>query len=337
MHDTNSISGSRTDPARNSAPPTLVDRVSDALRARHYSTRTEEAYVAWIKRFVRFHGMRHPRELGEAEINAFLTQLAVTHGVAASTQDQALSALLFLYHEVLRRPLEALGEVARAKPGVRLPVVLARAEVREVLIRIEGVPRVVAALLYGAGLRLLEALRLRVQDVDTALNQILVRDGKGHKDRRTLLPAPLKETLALHLELVRKRYESDVRDGVGVTLPSALARKYTGASLQWPWWYVFPAAQRAVDRSTGALVRHHIHESVIQGAFKEAVRRSGIAKHATCHTLRHSFATHLLEDGYDVRTIQELLGHSDLATTMIYTHVVNQPGGRGVRSPHERL
>jgi integron integrase len=313
-----------------------VDRVRDALRARHYSIRTEEAYVAWIKRFVRFHGMRHPRELGEAEINAFLTHLAVDDRVASATQSQALSALLFLYHEVLRRPLGSL-DVVRAKPGLRLPVVLTRDEVREILVRLEGAPRLVGALLYGAGLRLLEALRLRVQDVDFGLNQVLVRDGKGRKDRRTMLPVPLKEPLKLHLELVKARAEDDVRAGVGVTLPTALARKYAGASVQWPWWYVFPAAARSVDSSTGALWRHHLHESVIQRAFRAAVIRSGIAKHATCHTLRHSFATHLLDDGYDIRTIQELLGHSDIATTMVYTHVVNQAGGRGVRSPLERL
>jgi integron integrase len=317
-------------------PVRLLDRVRAALRARHYSIRTEEAYVAWIRRFIRFHGLRHPEELGETEVTAFLTHLAVTQHVAASTQNQALSALLFLYHEVLRLPLADLAEVVRAKPGVRLPVVLTRDETREVLVRLEGVPRLVGGLLYGAGMRLLEALRLRVQDVDFAFNQILVRDGKGRKDRRTLLPAPLKEPLKLHLELVKARFEEDVRAGVGVSLPSALARKYNGAPLQWPWWYVFPASACA-DAATGTRSRHHLHESAIQRAFKAAVLRSGIAKHATCHTLRHSFATHLLEDGYDVRTIQELLGHSDLATTMIYTHVVNQSGGRGVRSPLERI
>ncbi len=318
-------------------PPTLVDRVRALLRARHYSYRTEEAYVAWVKRFIRFNGMRHPRHLGEVEVNAFLTQLAVRDKVAASTQTQALSALLFLFQDVLHRPLAALDEVIRAKPAARLPVVLTRDEVRHILTLLEGTPRLVGALLYGAGMRLLEALRLRVQDVDFALNQVLVRDGKGHKDRRTMLPLPLKEQLRSHLESVRAHFDADVRGGVSVTLPTALTRKYAGAGLEWMWWYVFPAVARSADPATGELVRHHLHESVIQRAFKLAVMRSGIPKHATCHTLRHSFATHLLDDGYDIRTIQELLGHSDISTTMIYTHVVNQSGGRGVRSPLERL
>jgi len=308
-----------------------------ALRTRHYSYRTEEAYVAWVKRFVRFHGMRHPRELGEPDVNAFLTHLAVADRVAASTQGQALAALLFLYQDVLRRPLARPDGVVRARPAHRLPVVLTRDEVRRVLNEVEGPPRLVTALLYGAGLRLLEALRLRVQDVDDGLSQILVRDGKGQKDRRTMLPAGIKTQLGAHLEAVRLRFEEDRRGGIGVTLPTALARKYPGAPLQWPWWYIFPAAGRCADQSTGEVKRHHMHESVVQRAFKQAVRRAGLAKPATCHTLRHSFATHLLEDGHDIRTIQELLGHSDVSTTMIYTHVLNQSGGRGVKSPYDRL
>jgi integron integrase len=314
-----------------------VDRVRDALRARHYSIRTEEAYVAWIKRFIRFHGMRHPRELGEAEVNAFLTHLAVTDRVSASTQSQALSALLFLFQDVLRRPPVSLDEAVRAKPAHRLPVVLTRDEVRLVLGLVEGAPRLVTALLYGAGLRLLEALRLRIQDVDDALNQILVRDGKGRKDRRTMLPESIKGQLRIHLETVRARHEEDVSNGIGVTLPDALARKYPVAPLQWSWWYVFPSPGHCSGQASGEAKRHHLHESAVQRAFKQAVRRSGIVKPATCHTLRHSFATHLLADGHDIRTIQELLGHNDVSTTMIYTHVLNQAGGRGVPSPYDRL
>jgi integron integrase len=315
----------------------LLDAVRTALRTRHYSYRTEQAYVAWIRRYVRFHGLCHPRELGDVEINAFLSHLALDGNVAASTQNQALSALLFLYHEVLGRPVESLGDVVRAKGARRLPVVLTRDEVRRVLIQVEGPARLVASLLYGAGLRLLEALRLRVQDVDPGLNQILVRDGKGAKDRRTMLPEAVKAPLEFHLERVRAQFGADVEHGVGVTLPGALARKYPAASLQWGWRYVFPANRHCIDVTTGEVRRHHMHESVVQRAFKRAVGRSGLAKPATCHTLRHSFATHLLEDGQDIRTIQELLGHSDISTTMIYTHVLNQAGGRGVRSPLDRL
>ncbi len=317
--------------------PTLVDRVRHHLRARHYSYRTEEAYLAWIKRFIRFHGMRHPRDLGEGEVNAFLTHLAVADRVSASTQSQALSALLFLFQDVLRRPLGSLDDVVRARPAHRLPVVLTRDEVRLVLGLVEGVPRLVTALLYGAGLRLLEALRLRIQDIDDALNQLLVRDGKGHKDRRTMLPEAIKGQLRIHLETVRARHEEDVRRGIGVTLPDALARKYPAAPLQWSWWYVFPSPGHCADPGTGEVKRHHLHESAVQRAFKQAVRRSGIVKPATCHTLRHSFATHLLADGHDIRTIQELLGHNDVSTTMIYTRVLSQAAGRRVPRPYDRL
>ena len=317
--------------------PRLLDVVRTALRARHYSPRTEDAYVGWIRRFILFHGRRHPREMGDVEINTFLSHLAVEGHVAASTQNQALAALLFLYRDVLGRQVPWLECLVRARRPERLPVVLSRDEVRAVLARLEGTPRLVAELLYGTGMRLLECLGLRVQDLDFGLNQVLVRDGKGGKDRRTMLPAALREPLERHLHGVREAFAADAAAGVGVTLPGGLARKYRHAPHEWAWWYVFPATSRGRDRASGAVFRHHLHETVIQRAMRDAVQRAALAKHATCHTLRHSFATHLLEDGYDIRTIQELLGHSDVATTMIYTHVLNNAGGRGVRSPLDRL
>jgi integron integrase len=314
--------------------PRLLDRVRATLRARHYSLRTEEAYVAWIRRFIRFHGLRHPKGMGETEINAFLVHLAAGARIAASTQGQALSALLFLFREVLHKEVSPACGIVRAKPSKRLPVVLTKGEAREVLARLEGTPRLVTSLLYGTGMRLLECLRLRVHDIDFALDQILVRDGKGGKDRRTMLPLSLKDALATHLEAVRGRHRRDLARGLGAaSLPGALARKYRHAEREWGWQYVFPATAPCRDPVTGQRVLHHIHESAIQRAVKEAVRAAGLVKHATCHTFRHSFATHLLADGYDIRTIQELLGHSDVATTMIYTHVLNRSGGRGVRSP----
>ena len=319
-------------------PPRLLDRLRAAVRARHYSLRTEEAYVAWVRRYVVFHGKRHPDELGEAEINAFLTDLAVRRKVSASTQNQALSALLFLYRDVLGKSVESLGDVVRARRPARLPVVLTAAEVKAVLARLEGDARLVATLLYGSGMRLMEALRLRVKDLDFALNQILVRDGKGQKDRRTMLPASLAEPLRQHLANAKSLHDADLRTGLGETwLPDALARKFPAATRQWAWQYVFPAPGLSADPRTGKNGRHHLHESTVQKAVKEAVRRACIAKPASCHTLRHSFATHLLEGGYDIRTIQELLGHRDVGTTMIYTHVLNQAGGRGVRSPLDAL
>ena len=323
---------------RRAGSPRLLDRLREALRVRHYSYRTEQAYAAWVRRYIVFHGMRHPATMGDVEINAFLSHLAVDGHVAASTQNQALAALLFLYREVLGKDVPRLEGLARARRPERLPVVLSRAEVRVLLGRLEGQYRLIGALLYGTGLRLLECLRLRVHDIDFALNQILVREGKGGKDRRTMLPASVKEPLQEHLLSVRRVFEAEVAIGHGgVTLPTALARKYPAAPREWGWWYVFPASGRVVDPRTGDALRHHLHETAVQRAVKEAVRASGLAKHATCHTLRHSFATHLLEDGYDIRTIQELLGHKDVATTMIYTHVLNQAGGRGVRSPLESL
>ena len=324
-------------PTTEPRPPRLLDGVRAALRARHYSPRTEDAYVGWIRRFILFNDKRHPKEMGEAEVTAFLTHLAVEGRVSASTQGQALAALLFLYVEVLGRPVAELEGVVRARRPLRLPVVLTRDEVRDVLAHLEGAPRLVAELLYGTGMRLLECLSIRVQDVDFGLNQILVRDGKGRKDRRTMLPSAVREPLSHHLEGVRATFEEDAKAGSGVTLPEALGRKYPNAPTQWPWWYVFPATSRGTYAESRERFRHHLHESVVQRAMRDAVRAAGLTKRATCHTLRHSFATHLLEDGYDIRTIQELLGHADVATTMIYTHVLNSTGGRGVRSPLDRL
>jgi len=315
----------------------LLDRVRLAIRAHHYSPRTEDAYIGWIKRYIFFHGKRHPMEMGAEEVTRFLSSLALDGRVAASTQNQALSALLFLYRDVLQRNLPWLEGVVRAKRPIRLPVVLSREEVQAVLLNLRGTPRLMGTLLYGAGLRLLECARLRVKDVDFGLNQILVRDGKGQKDRVTVLPGMAKADLAPHLEAVRQQHQRDLSKGAGwVALPGGLERKYPNAGREWAWQWVFPATTGYVDRETGKRRRHHLHESVVQRAIKEAVRRAGIAKLATPHTLRHSFATHLLEDGYDIRTVQELLGHKDVSTTMIYTHVLNR-GPAAVRSPADRL
>ncbi len=315
----------------------LLDRVRQAIRARHYSPSTEQAYVAWIRRFIFFHGKRHPTEMGEPEVNQFLTHLAVHEHVAASTQNQALAALLFLYDKVLNRPLGQIEGIVRARRPRRLPVVLTRQEVRTVLDQMDGTPRLVCTLLYGSGLRLLECLCLRVKDVDFQRNEILVRDGKGGKDRVTMLPGAVKMPVQGHLEKVRLRHAKDLARGLGrAPLPDSLARKYPSADRQWAWQWVFPASSHYVDRHTGVRHRHHLHESVIQRAVKDAVRRAGLAKPASSHSFRHSFATHLLEDGYDIRTVQELLGHQDVKTTMIYTHVLNR-GGKGVRSPMDGL
>ncbi|HEY6553815.1 MAG TPA: integron integrase [Vicinamibacteria bacterium] len=321
-------------PARSSppCPPRLLDQVRGAIRARHYSFRTEKAYVAWIRKFLAFHRMRHPLEMGAPEITAFLTALAVGLKVSASTQKQAFSAVLFLYREVLDRELSGLDDVVRAKPPVRLPLVLSRQEVALLLRCLRGTSLLMASLLYGAGLRLLDCARLRVKDVDFDRRELLVRDGKGRKDRVTILPGGLVPSLARHLERVKRLHDRDTARGVGVDLPYALARKYPAAAHEWAWQWVFPAARTYTDRSTGEVRRHHLHESALQRALRAAVVASGITKPATCHTLRHSFATHHLESGYDIRTIQELLGHSDVNTTMIYTHVLNR-GGRGVQSP----
>jgi integron integrase len=317
-----------TDPPRR-----LLDQVHDAISARHYSRRTGRAYAGWIRRFVLYHGKRHPEEMGEPEVTAFLSHLATHRRVSASTQNQALSALLFLYRVVLRRELAWLDELVRAKRPVRVPTVLSRSEVGALLSELDGTVRLVASLLYGSGLRLLEAMRLRVKDVDFERNEITVRDGKGRKDRVALLPAATREPLRRHLEQVRRQHARDAARGRGsVALPDALATKYPAAANEWGWQWVFPATSHYRDPQTGQLRRHHLHESVIQRAVKEAARRARLTKPATCHTLRHSFATHLLESGYDIRTIQELLGHADVSTTMIYTHVLNR-GPRGVKSP----
>ncbi len=317
--------------------PRLLDRVREAVRARHYSRRTEKTYVAWVRRYILFHGKRHPAEMGAAEVTRFLTSLAVDGNVAASTQNQALSALLFRYRDVLEQHLPWLDHVVRAKGAQRLPVVLTRAEVRAVIQQLQGTLRLMALFMYGAGLRLLECARLRIQDVDFASNQIVVRAGKGDKDRITMLPGTVKADLVRHLHGVKRQHERDLEHGAGwVELPWALARKYPNAGREWAWQWVFPATRFYVDRATGQRRRHHLHESVLQRAVKEAVRRSAIAKRATCHTFRHSFATHLLEDNHDIRTVQELLGHRDVSTTQIYTHVLNRGPGV-VRSPADHL
>jgi integron integrase len=313
--------------------PKFVEQVSTFMRARRYSLRTEQAYLDWIRRFILFHGKRHPREMSEPEIVEFLTHLATQRNVAASTQNQALSALLFLYQQFLGRKLGRLDGALRASRPVRLPVVLTRAEVRAVLAHVRPPYRLMAELLYGSGLRLLECLRMRVKDVDFGYSRIIVRDGKGAKDRVTMLPGRLRAPLKEHLAHAKAVHERDLALGFGsVYLPDALERKYANAHRQWMWQYVFPAAKRSVDAVSGRVQRHHVLERSLQNAVANAVRSTGITKPASCHTLRHSFATHLLEDGYDIRTVQELLGHKDVSTTMIYTHVLNKPG-IGVKSP----
>jgi integron integrase len=313
----------------------LLDKVRSAIRLRHYSIRTEEAYVNTIKRFILYHRKRHPAEMGVDEIRQYLSHLVNEGNVSASTQNVALAALLFLYREVLEIELPHIEGIERARKPRRVPVVLTREEVGRVLAQITGTHRLVADLLYGAGLRLMEGVRLRVKDLDFSYRQIIVREGKGKKDRRTVLPLPLIEPLRHHLEGVRLQHEDDVRAGYGaVYLPNALERKSRAASTEWIWQYVFPAARLSVDPRTGHVGRHHISEDRVQHAVKAAVSKAGIVKRVSCHTLRHSFATHLLEAGYDIRTIQELLGHADVHTTMIYTHVLNK-GGRAVKSPLE--
>jgi integron integrase len=311
----------------------LLDVVHERARRLGLARRTEKAYVGWIRRFVLANDRRHPRLLGGPEVEAFLTRLAVDGGVAASTQNQALAALLFLYREVLGVELPWMDGIARARRPQRLPVVLSRDEVTAVLAELDGVCWLGASLLYGSGLRLLECLRLRVQDIDFARAEITVRAGKGDKDRRTMLPRRLHEPLRAQLAAARHVHERDLAAGHGaVALPAALARKYAGAAREWHWQYVFPASQRHVDRDDGVVRRHHLHETVLQRAMRQAVLRARVDRRATCHTLRHSFATHLLEAGYDIRTVQELLGHADVATTQIYTHVLNRGPG-AVRSP----
>ncbi len=314
-------------------PPRLIDQMVEALRARHYSPRTEEAYVMWVKRYIRYHKMRHPKDMGDAEINAFLTHLAVGEGVSSSTQNQALSALLFLYRRVFGLDVGDLGTVVRARKSYHVPIVMTRSEVQAVLSEMEGDTKLMASLLYGSGLRLSECLCLRVQDLDLAGHEVVVFGGKGNKDRRTVLPSTLVEPLRAHLGRVRAVHGKDLASGWGrVQLPEAIQRKYPGAATDWKWQWVFPQRTRWTNPATLEQGRHHLDEAILQRAVKEAARRAGITKRVGCHTFRHSFATHLLEAGYDIRTIQELLGHKSVTTTMIYTHVLNK-GGRGVTSP----
>jgi len=315
----------------------LLDQVRDAIRLKHYSIRTEEAYVHWIKRFILFHQKRHPREMGTPEIEQFLTHLAVQERVAASTQNQALSAILFLYRDVLKHNLDASLHPTRAKQPKHLPNVLTPAQVRHVIAQLSGTHRLMAQLLYGSGLRLMECVRLRVKDIDFAHRAIIVRDGKGEQDRITVLPDSLIAPLQEHLQRVKRLHEQDLARGYGsVYLPYALDRKYPNASREWGWQYVFPSDRLSTDPRSGIVRRHHIDESTLQKAIRQAAQRAKISKPVSCHTFRHSFATHLLQNGYDIRTVQELLGHKDVRTTMIYTHIL-QRGGLAVHSPLDAL
>ncbi|HEX3777517.1 MAG TPA: integron integrase [Polyangiaceae bacterium] len=319
--------------AQHHLPVGLLEVVRRELRSRHYSPRTERAYVAWIRRFIAFHGRKHPRHLEDSAVEQFLNALVVERHVSASSHQQALCALVFLYGQVLRISAPWIGELVRPKRSRRLPVVLTRGEVRRVLARMTGTTKLMASLLYGSGLRLLECARLRVKDVDFAGSQIVVRSGKGNRDRLTMLPAPLRLPLREHLQFVERQYQMDLSQGAGyVELPDAIRTKYPRAARDWAWQWVFPATRHYRDPASGHLRRHHLHETVLQRAFKMAVREEGLSKLASCHSLRHSFATHLLETGHDIRTIQELLGHRDVATTMIYTHVLNR-GPFAVKSP----
>lgn len=328
------MSAPRPEPPR---PPRLLDQVRAAARTRHYSYRTEQSYVGWIRRFILFHGKRHPAEMGRAEIERFLSALAVDRGVSASTQNQALAAVLFLYREVLRRDPGWIEGIVRAKRPHRLPVVLNAGEVEALLRHLRGTTWIMAMLLYGAGLRLMECLRLRVKDVDFTRGELLVREGKGGRDRVTMLPAAVVPALGEHLRHVRTVHAADLAAGFGcVLLPDSLARKYPAAEREWGWQWIFPATKISTDPRTGTARRHHLHESALQRAVRDAARTAGLTRPVGPHTLRHCFATHLLEAGYDIRTVQELLGHRDVSTTMIYTHVLNR-GGRAVQSPADRL
>jgi integron integrase len=324
-------------PAPAPAPPRLLDSLRQAIRVRHYSIRTEDTYVDWVRRFILFHGKRHPRDLGATEVAAFLTHLAVDRGVAPSTQNQAKSALLFLYREVLQLELRWLDEVIAAKVHRRLPVVLTPSEARALLHELSGTMGLVCSLLYGTGMRVLEGLRLRVKDVGFERREIVVRDGKGGKDRVTVLPENLVLPLQQQMSKAKALHDKDLQEGFGeVWLPDALSVKYAGAPRTWGWQWVFPSAIRCADPRCGVVRRHHLNETSVQKAMAGAARRAGIVKPCSPHTLRHAFATHLLQAGYDIRTVQELLGHSDVSTTMIYTHVLNR-GGRGVRSPFDQI
>jgi integron integrase len=311
----------------------LLDRVSDIARLRHLSLRTEETYRSWIKRFILFHDKRHPKDLDAQAVRTFLTHLAVQKHVAASTQNQAFNALLFLYKQVLKIEPPNIDGVERARHSRNLPVVFTRDEANAIIAHLKGEYRLIAGLLYGSGLRIMEGVRLRVKDVDFSRNEITVRDGKGEKDRLTMLPQTLKRALSVQMEAAQRLHKEDLKHGWGeVYLPYALDRKYKNAATEFLWQYVFPAPSLSIDPRSGKKRRHHVSEQNVQRAVKTALRAAGVQKNGTCHAFRHSFATHLLENGYDIRTIQELLGHKDVRTTMIYTHVLNR-GGRGVRSP----
>jgi integron integrase len=315
----------------------LLDQVRQAIRYRHYSIKTEKSYVYWIRLFIRYHGLRHPRDMGAAEVTAFLSYLATERDVAAATHQQALSALLFLYKQVLEMALPWLDDLVRPKKPAHLPTVLNPDEVKKILSLMEGQHGLMARLLYGAGMRLMECQRLRIKDIDLTRKEITIRDGKGGKDRVTMLPASLCGAVTLQLERARVLFAHDrAHDAPGVHLPHALEKKYQNSGKTWAWFWVFPAAQESTDPRTGIVRRHHMHEKALQRAVKRAVELAGIARPVSVHTLRHSFATHLLQNGYDIRTVQELLGHSDVSTTMIYTHVLNR-GGRGVNSPLDAL
>jgi integron integrase len=320
-----------------SSKPRLLDQVRDLIRLKHYSIRTEQTYIDWIKRYIYFHNKRHPADMDASHITAFLTHLAVKLKVASSTQNQALCALVFLYKQVLKKDPGTFDDLVHAKRPSKLPVVFTRNEVKNILLHLEGAAWVMGQLLYGAGLRLMECIRLRVKDVDFGYKQIVVRDGKGNKDRVTMFPEIVVESLQRHLLKVKQIHERELKEGFGtVYMPYALERKYPNANRSWAWQYVFPATKRSVDPRSGIEQRHHISENVLHRAIKSAIREAGINKPGSCHSLRHSFATHLIEDGYDIRTVQELLGHKDVSTTMIYTHVLNK-GGKGVVSPSDRL
>jgi integron integrase len=317
--------------------PRLLDQVRGVIRCKHYSIRTEHTYIDWIKRYIYFNNKQHPKDMGEQHVSAFLTHLAVDRKVASSTQNQALCALVFLYREVLKKEIGEFDNLIRAKKPQKLPVVFTREEVKQVLLQLDGVHWLMCQLLYGSGLRVMECVRLRIKDIDFGYGQIVVRDGKGKKDRVTMLPGIICNDLQRHLQKVRKTHEKDLKAGFGaVYLPYALERKYKNANRSWSWQYVFPAARRSIDPRSGIERRHHLSENVPQRAVRKAIRNSGITKAGSCHSLRHSFATHLIEQGYDIRTVQELLGHKDVSTTMIYTHVLNK-GGKGVKSPGDTL
>ena len=314
-------------------PPRLLDQVRESIRLKHFSLSTEKSYVYYIRDFILFHDKRHPKDMGSSEIRTYLSHLATNRNVAGSTQTVALSALLFLYRQVLGIELAYMDGIERAKRPQRLPVVFTRSEVKQILANLDGIQHLIASLLYGTGMRLMEGLRLRVKDIDFEYCQITVRDGKGQKDRHPMLPKTLIEPLRLQMEKAQRLHQQDLAMGYGtVELPYALARKYPNAHKEWKWQFVFPSWKRSVDPRSKIVRRHHLYEQSVQRAMKKAIQQAGVQKQGGCHTLRHSFATHVLEDGYDIRTVQELLGHKDIKTTMIYTHVLNR-GGRGVRSP----